>query len=222
MGGERTVRRIAKPTPDLHASSPAERLAAARRLSPRAIAKIRKPLGAWPLTSPGALNAWLLLVTTKSPDWRDPLLAFPEHELTLGEPHEGFFYPDPIGFWTEVRRWMTEVVKQADPSLEAPDALAVSALVHLGNEPDRLAAAMAVCRPAVVLFLDEPAWSSAGWTVPPVKHHVPDPHRAGQVYQGFWGRRADGLIVGKSPQHPSAHRFYAWSDMAGFLRSWAD
>jgi hypothetical protein len=55
--------------------------------------------------------------------------------------------------------------------------------------------------------------------VKPEPHHIPDPHRAGQVYQGFWGRRDDDLVVGKAPQHPSAHRFYAWEHMAGFLRS---
>ena len=59
----------------------------------------------WPPLSPGACNAWLLLVTTKPPQWGDDLVPFPEAPLTLGEPHEGFLYPDPIGFWDEVRRW---------------------------------------------------------------------------------------------------------------------
>ena len=161
----------------------------------------------------------MVLVTTKSPDWRDPLTKFPEDSPTLGDPHAGFFYPDPIGFWAEVRRWLTTIVRRADPGLDIPSALAVSALVHVGTQPERLEAAMATCRPAVVLFLDEAAWLASGWTVDAAPHHVPDPHRDGQVYQGFWGRRADGLVVGKAPQAPSAHRFYEWADMSGFLES---
>jgi len=180
---------------------------------------VRKHHEPWPPTSPGALNAWLLLVTTKPPDWRDPLAPFSHEPLTLGDPHPGFFYPDPIDFWREVRRWAAAIVGAVDHELDVPSALAVSALVHLGDQPDRLATAMATCRPAVVLFLDEPAWTAAHWQLHATAHHVPDPHRPGQVYQGFWGTDANGLVVGKAPQHPSAHRFYAWDDMATFLRS---
>src|SRR5205814_8705280 len=61
--------------------------------------------------SPGALNAWLLLVTTKPPSWKDRLLVFPESPLSLGAPHEGFFYPDPLGFWAEVRHWVVELFR---------------------------------------------------------------------------------------------------------------
>jgi hypothetical protein len=161
----------------------------------------------------------VVLVTTKPPDWRDPITTFSEDPPTLGDPHPGFFYPDPIGFWAEVRRWLTAIVGAADPSLDGPSALAVSALVHVGAQPDRLRAAMTTCRPEVVLFLDEPAWAASGWRVKAQPHHVPDPHRDGQVYQGFWGRRDDGVVVGKAPQHPSARRFYGWADMAGFLQS---
>ena len=35
-------------------------------------------------------------------------------------------------------------------------------------------------------------------------HYVPDPYRKGLTYEGFWGRTPDGLLVGKSPQHPAA------------------
>ena len=48
---------------------------------------------------------------------------------------------------------------------------------------------------------------------------IPDPHRPDQSYQGFWARRDDGVVVGKSPQHPTMHRFYDASDMTSFLRS---
>lgn len=173
----------------------------------------------WPPASPGALNAWLLLVTTKPPTWRDPLVHLPDDPLTLGAPHPLFLYPDPIGFWAEVRRWITVLLKEREPAWDGSDALAVSALVHLGELSERLDVAMATCRPRLVLFLDEPAWGAAGWDVRVEPHHVPDPHRSGLVYQGFWGRRGDGVVVGKAPQHPSAHRFYRRADMDGFLRS---
>jgi len=162
--------------------------------------------------------AWLLLVTTKPPHWRDPLLAFPELPLTAGNPHEGWFYPDPVGFWPEVRRWVTVVLRTRQPAWTVTEALATSALVHLADDPGRLALARSAIHPHVVLVLDEPAAQAA--RLEPLQligHHVPDPHRAGQVYQGWWGRLADGTIVGKAPQHPSAHRFYRATDMDRFL-----
>jgi hypothetical protein len=175
----------------------------------------------WPPSSPGALNAYLLLVTTKPPTWRDSLAEWKERPLTLGHPHEGFLYPDPLGFWSEVRRWVADLLcRDADAAFTGSEALAVSALVHVGDAPGALALATATCRPAVVLFLDEPAWQASGWTVDASQpHHVPDPHRDGHVYQGFWGRTAEGLVVGKAPQHPSMHRFYRAEDMRGFLRA---
>jgi hypothetical protein len=161
-----------------------------------------------------------VLVTTKPPTWRDNLAEWRERPLTLGQPHEGFLYPDPLGFWAEVRRWVTDLLADDDPTFSASEALAVSALVHVGDSPGALALARSTCRPAVVLFLDEPAWQASGWQASGVQpHHVPDPHRDGQVYQGFWGRLADGLVVGKAPQHPSMHRFYRREDMREFLRS---
>jgi hypothetical protein len=74
----------------------------------------------------------------------------------------------------------------------------------------------------VVLFLDEPAWQASGWNVEAAHYSVPDPHRDGQVYQGFWGRRPDGLVVGKAPQHPTMHRFYKPDDMTMYLRGIGD
>jgi hypothetical protein len=209
--------------PDLFASTPQARLAAARSLSPRARRKLLSRVAGWPPNSPGALNAYLLLVTTKPPTWRDSLAEWKERPLTLGHPHEGFLYPDPLGFWAEVRRWAAEVLcdhgPDGDPSFTASEALAVSTLVHVGDTPGALALACSTCRPGMVLFLDEPAWQAAGWHVASTPHHVPDPHRAGQVYQGFWGRTPAGLVVGKAPQHPTMHRFYRADDMRGFLRA---
>lgn len=158
------------------------------------------------------------MVTTKPPHWRDPLLAYPDGPLAPGHPHQGWFYPDPAGFWTEVRRWATVVVRTRVPAWTTTEALSVSALVHLDTDPTRYDLARGATEPRVVLFLDEPAVEAT--RVAPVdveKHHVPDPHREGQVYQGWWGRLADGTIVGKAPQHPSAHRFYRGGEMDGFL-----
>lgn len=202
---------------DLFSPNPRERLVAARTLSRRHATRMLRQVRGWPTESPGALNAWLLLVTTKPPAWRDSLMKWVEKPLTLGVMHEGFLYPDPLGFWAEIRRWVVELLRASEPGWDASDALAVAALVHLGGSPSSLDVAMTTCRPAAVLFLDEPAWSASGWNVRSAPHHVPDPHRAGQVYQGFWGVRDDGVIVGKAPQHPSAHRLYRGEDMRGFL-----
>jgi hypothetical protein len=206
-------------TGDLLASpDPATRLDALRTLKPAAIDRLRREAPPWPPLSPASVASWALLVTTKPPQWRDPLLAFPEEPLAAGEPHPGWFYPDPIGFWTEVRRWVTTLVRSRVPGWSGSDALAVSGVVHLGDEPGRLAAARAWCRPRVVLLLDEPAAHATDLRPERVAlHHVPDPHRDGQVYQGWWGVLADGTVVGKSPQHPSTHRFYRSEDMDRFL-----
>lgn len=194
------------------------RLAAARDAGRLAKRSLHKQAEAWPPNSPGALNAWLLLVTTKPPTWRDPLLQWRELPPTLGTPHEGFFYPDPLGFWTEVRRWVSALVQQREPSWEAPEALSVSACVHVGDDAVRLSTVLDIARPHVVLFLDEPSWTLSGLEVARrVAHHVPDPHRAGQTYEGFWGRLADGTVVGKSPQHPSTHKLYRAADMDAFV-----
>jgi hypothetical protein len=211
---ERRPRRRSRTEDALWSTDPSERLDAARLLDPKAARKRAPQPTDWPPLSPAARNAWLLLVTTKPPQWRDPLLEFPEAPLTLGEPHPGFLYPDPIGFWTEVRRWTTKVAKGMAPT----DAVAVSGLVHVGDEPQRLTQATAILRPHVVLFLDEAAWAAAHLdTERQQAHHVPDPHRPGQVYQGLWARTHDGTIVGKAPQHPAMHRLYDASEMDRFL-----
>lgn len=211
-------RREKRPTDDeLYGPDPAGRLDAARRLDPKAIRRTQAAVTDWPDLSPAAANAWLLFVTTKPPQWRDPLLDFPEAPLTLGEPHPGFLYPDPIGFWTEVRRWAAVAMRPLAPT----DAVAVSGFVHLGDELERLDRAIATVRPRVVLFLDEPAWAAAALELDRVEaHHVPDPHRPGQVYQGLWARTEDDhgtRVVGKAPQHPAMHRLYDHADMDRFL-----
>jgi hypothetical protein len=137
---------------------------------------------------------------------------------TLGQPHEGFFYPDPMGFWAEVRRWAVEVTRLEEPGWGQPEALSVTSLLHVGEEPERLAWVRHLCRPRVVLFLDEPSWERSGIHGRQVRHHIRDPYRPGQVYEGFWGTGDDGLVVGKAPQHPAAHSLYRAEDMTEYLR----
>lgn len=143
-----------------------------------------------------------------------------EQPLTVGTPHHGFFYPDPLGFWSEVRRWAVALFASVEPAWRAEDALSITALLHLGIDPSRLARAIEVMRPRLVLFLDEPAWQSSSLTVERRDvHHIVDPHREGQVYEGFWGVTRDGVVVGKSPQHPAAHKLYRQNEIDTFLRS---
>lgn len=198
---------------------PAVRLTVARRLTPRARRRWLTGAGGWPTASPGARNAWLLFVTTKPPSWRNPLHPWVERPLTLGEPHEGFLYPDPIGFWNEVRRWSLELFRVPQPHWSTAESLSLSALVHVGEDPRHLATAMRTCRPRVVVFLDEPAWQVADLDVAPTPFAVPDPHRPGQAYEGWWGTAADGCVVGKAPQHPTMHRLYDAQDLSAWLRA---
>jgi hypothetical protein len=203
---------------DLFAAAPAVRLAAARSLSRRARRKLIESVPDWPADSPGARNAWLLFVTTKPPIWREKLLAWPDGPLTLGEPHDGFLYPDPIGFWAEVRRWSIELLRVHEPRWSTAECLALTALVHVGERPEHLRLAQEICRPRMTVFLDEPAWQSADLDVATTALAIPDPHRAGQLYEGWWGTTADGAVVGKAPQHPTMHRVYRATDLSTWLQ----
>jgi hypothetical protein len=173
----------------------------------------------WPPYSPGSVNAWLLLVTTKPPAWQDDLVLWEERPLTIGEAHEGFFYPDPLGFWAEIRKWTLELLKPHAPEWGVNEALSVTTLVHQADDPIRLQHALELCQPRTILFLDEPSWERSALTVKQVPHYIHDPHREGQVYEGFWGERAGGAAVGKAPQHPTMHNLYREEDMLAFLRS---
>jgi hypothetical protein len=204
-------------TEGLYSPRPADRLSGARHLRGRARRRLAAPVPGWPDASPGARNAWLLFVTTKPPAWRDPLIAWPDAPLTLGEPHPGFLYPDPLGFWAEIRRWAIELLRPEDPTWSTAEALALTALVHLGGERAALDLAMATCRPLMVVFLDEAAWNVAALDVTATPLTVPDPHRAGVVYEGWWGTMDDGSVVGKSPQHPSMHGVYRADDLSRWL-----
>jgi hypothetical protein len=203
---------------DLFSDDPATRLERARSLSGRARRKAMAVDGPWPTESPGARNAWLLLVTTKPTSWRDPLLSWPDGPLTLGEPHAGFLYPDPIGFWAEVRRWAIELFRRHQPQWSTGEALALTTLVHVGDDPEHLNVGRRVCRPRMIVFLDEPAWDAAELDVATAPLAIPDPHRPGQVYEGWWGTTTEGDVVGKSPQHPTMHRLYRGEDLSDWLR----
>lgn len=177
--------------------------------------------GDWPPNAPGSLNAWLLLVTTKEPVWRDPLVQWQDNPLTLGRPHQGFYYPDPMGFWVEVRRWAVELFRLRQPGWGGTEALALTALLPTGNQPGRVARAIDCLEPRLVLFLDETSWAASRGLVDGerVPHYITDPHRPKQVYEGFWAERRDGVVVGKSPQHPATHSLYRADDIQGYLRS---
>ncbi len=203
----------------LFSSHPEERLVAARSLSSRARRRVLTAVAPWPDYSPGARNAWLLLATTKPPAWADPLLPWPSGPLTLGEPHDGFLYPDPIGFWTEVRRWSIELFRHLMPSWSTGESLSLTALVHVGGDPTHLEHALSTCRPRMLLFLDDPAWQGSGIEVPTTPTAVPDPHRPGQSYVGWWGTTPEGMVVGKAPQHPTMHRLYDAEEFNSWLRA---
>ena len=201
----------------LFASDPAVRLTAARSVRGRARRRLTRLPDGWPELSPGAANAWLLFVTTKPPSWRDPLVPWPDAPLSLGEPHPGFLYPDPIGFWGEVRRWSISVLRRHDPTWSTAEALALTALIHLGDDASRLEVATATCAPRMVVFLDEAAAQTASVEVAAESVSIPDPHRPEQSYGGWWGTTEDGRVVGKAPQHPTMHRLYRAEDLDRWL-----
>lgn len=117
-----------------------------------------------------------------------------------------------------MRRWADAIFRQVEPGWLAPETLSLSALLHVGDAPARFARARELMRPQVVLFLDELSWEASDLAVTRQRaHHIPDPHRPAQVYEGFWGVAADGTVVGKAPQHPAAHKLYRGSDLLEFL-----
>ena len=139
--------------------------------------------------------------------------------MTIGEAHEGFFYPDPLGFWAEIRKWTVELLLPHAPQWGVNEALSVTALVHQADDASRLRNAIELCRPRTILFLDEPSWERAAMPVKQVPHYIHDPHRQGQVYEGFWGAGDNAVVVGKTPQHPTMHNLYREDDMVAFLQS---
>ena len=206
----------------LFSNDPEDRLDAARAQGRRSTKALADRVGDWPANAPGSLNAWLLLVTTKSPAWRDPMIQWKDHPLCLGAPNQGFYYPDPMGFWIEIRKWAVELFRLRQPRWSATEALALTTLLPSAGEPERVERAVEAFEPRVVLFLDEPSWAASlglfdvGALVP---HYITDPHRPKQAYEGFWASRSDGLVVGKSPQHPATHNLYRADDIVGYLRS---
>jgi hypothetical protein len=206
----------------LFSSDPEDRLDAARAQGRRATKALGERVGDWPPNAPGSLNAWLLLVTTKEPVWRDPMVQWQDLPLALGSPHQGFYYPDPMGFWAEVRKWAVELFRLTRPKWSATEALTLTTLLPAGGQPDRVARAVEAFEPRLILFLDEPSWAASRSmldVVLQVPHYITDPHRPKQAYEGFWGERADGVVVGKSPQHPATHNLYRADDILGYLRS---
>lgn len=114
---------------------------------------------------------------------------------------------------------MVELFHSEHPEWAAPEALAVTALLHVSSEADRLTNGVELLKPRLILFLDEHSWALSGLQLTRTMHHIADPHRAGQVYEGFWGKADDGRVVGKSPQHPTTHNLYRADEMMEFLRA---
>lgn len=172
----------------------------------------------WAEKSAGAANAWLVLVGTRAPDWQDPLFDWREEPPTLGTPHPGLFYPDRLGFWTEVRRWITVLVRSAWPDALTQEALSAAAVLH-GQEPGAARASIALAQPRVVVALDDAAIDllPATRTGDRDELRIRDPHRPRQEYTGWWAVTAGGVVVGKAPQHPAAHNFYKRADLDAFL-----
>lgn len=203
----------------MYASDAPTRLAAARALNRRARRRLLEPAGrAWADKSAGSANAWLVLVGTRAPDWQDPLFEWKDEAPTLGDPHPGLFYPDRLGFWTEVRRWITVLVQASWPTASREEALSVASVLH-GQEPGAALASIATARPRVILALDDQALGllPATRTVDRRGVTIRDPHRAQQSYAGWWATTDDGVVVGKAPQHPAAHKFYRRADLDAFL-----
>jgi hypothetical protein len=208
-----------RPNGQLFSPRPEERLQAARAAGRRARKQLADRLKGWPANSPGCLNPWLLLVTTKEPVWRDPFITWEDLPLTLGTAHQGFFYPDPMGFFAEIRRWSVELFRLVEPKWTIPDALALTTLAHASRGKEHLGNAIEAFAPHVALFLDEPSWQASGLQVEKKAHYIRDPHRPKQVYEGFWGETDAGMVVGKSPQHPTTHNLYKAEDIVAYLRS---
>jgi hypothetical protein len=150
------------------------------------------------------------------------MLQWQDLPLALGHAHQGFYYPDPMGFWAEIRKWAVELFRPRQPRWGAPEALALTALLPAGGAPERVARAVEAFDPRLVLFLDEPSWAASRTLfdiAEQVPHYITDPHRPKQAYEGFWGTTTGGVVVGKSPQHPATHNLYRTDDIAGYLRS---
>ena len=169
-----------RPNGQLFSTRPEERLTAARAANKRVRKGLAEKVKDWPSSSPGCLNPWLLLVTTKEPVWRDPYITWEELPLTLGTAHQGFFYPDPMGFFAEIRRWAVELFRLVEPRWTAPDALALTTLVHASRGKEHLDNAIEAFQPKVILFLDEPSWQASGLEVDRDRplHQGPPPARS--------------------------------------------
>ena len=113
--------------------------------------------------------------------------------------------PTPWASGAEIRKWSVELFRLREPRWAATEALALTTLLPAGGQPERVARAIEVFEPRLVLFLDEPSWAASRALfngVEQMPHYITDPHRPKQVYEGFWSVRDDGVVVGKSPAAP--------------------
>ena len=146
----------------LYANDPARRLEAARALHGRAPKKALAAHGRLAGRLARLLQRVAALRHHEAPSWRDPLHPWVERPLTIGEPHEGFLYPDPIGFWDEVRRWAVELFRLHQPAWSTSESLSLTTPRARRRRPRAARVrAQRLCQPRMIVFLDEPAWQSA-------------------------------------------------------------
>ena len=84
-------------------------------------------------------------------------MLWEERPLTLGQAHEGFFYPDPLGFWAEIRKWTVELLRPHAQDWGVNEALSVTTLVHQADDAARTQKAIDLCRGALGRFQRRPA-----------------------------------------------------------------
>ena len=111
--------------------------------------------------------------------WRDPLVTWQDRPLSLGTPNQGFYYPDPMGFWAEVRKWAVELFRLRHPRWGATEALALTTLLPAASHPDRVARAVDAFEPRLVLFLDEPSWAASRASEAPSRSPTTSPTPTG-------------------------------------------
>ena len=197
----------------LYAADPAARLAAACACTRAASARSSMRAAAdWPPDSPGALNAWLLLVTTKAPrgatrtsSGATPRPPSARRTRASSTPTRSASGP------------RSGTGRRRSSAWPITEALSVTTLLH--GDGTWMGARARCAR--VVLFLDEPAWNAAGISgeTALTPHADPRSRSAPARSTRAGGARPVTAIVGKAPQHPAAHKLYRRSDIDGFLRS---
>ncbi len=97
-------------------------------------------------------------------------------------------------------------------------SLGVAALANPGLSGQGIGEILKVCQPRVILYLDqESERSSPRKATNPTPISIHNPYHLDQSYRGWWSSEPDGVILGKAPQHPAAHRLYSKDSLTTFL-----